>query len=366
MNDNKVAYSDYLHLTKILNAQEPVSIATGKLAHDEMLFIITHQTYELWFKQVLFELDSVITYFAAESVSEHDVATAVRRIGRVNRIMELVTQQFPVLETMTALDFIEFRDLLHPASGFQSAQFRILETRLGLLDSRRINKSFRESLGNDERTELHKAEKLPNLFDVTEHWLEKMPFLEFGGYEFWKEYGEAVKESFEDDRNHLEESTFGDEERSARLSGIAMLEHSFDALFHQEQYDELLASGERRLSRRATLAALFIFIYREYPLLQLPFQFLDGVLALDHNISMWRYRHALMTSRMIGGRIGTGGSSGFNYLAQSAIKHKVFGDILSVAGLLINRRRIPDLPQELQKELEFHFSLKNRYNPSGS
>ena len=358
MNTNKVGYGNYLQLEKILGAQAPVSASVGRPAHDEMLFIITHQTYELWFKQILIELDSVIAFFSADRVGEHEVATSVRRVGRANKIMELVIQQFPVIETMTALDFLEFRDLLHPASGFQSGQFRVLETRLGLTDSRRINKSFRESLEDAEREAVARAEQLPNMFDAVQKWLENMPFLEYSGYQFWKEYRAAVKESFDEDRRHLTETTFNDEERSARLGGIAMLEHSFDALFDEEQYAVLEEAGERRLSRRATLAALFIFIYREFPLLQLPFQFLDGLVALDHNISAWRYRHALMTSRMIGGRIGTGGSSGFSYLAQSAVKHRVFGDILSVAGLLISRQRIPELPLELKRELEFYFTLK--------
>src|SRR5215510_7542034 len=95
-------YAGYLKLAALLAAQEPESARHGRPAHDEMLFIIVHQTYELWFKQIVHGLE------------------------RINEILKLLIQQLEVLETMTPLDFLDFRDFLFPASGFQSAQFRLI------------------------------------------------------------------------------------------------------------------------------------------------------------------------------------------------------------------------------------------------
>lgn len=120
-------YADYLQLDKILNAQSLRSAEYGKPAHDEMLFIIVHQTFELWFKQILHELDSVRAMFRAERIDEKNIGVAVSRLLRITEIQKVMISQFQILETMTPLDFLEFRDLLSPASGFQSVQFRLLE-----------------------------------------------------------------------------------------------------------------------------------------------------------------------------------------------------------------------------------------------
>jgi tryptophan 2,3-dioxygenase len=126
----EVYYKDYLQLDKILNAQETESTD----AHDEMLFIVIHQAYELWFKQVLYEVNSVIDLFKKPEIQDNspDLYMVNHRLSRVVTILKVLVQQIDIMETMTPLDFLDFRDLLRPASGFQSVQFKLLEAGLGL------------------------------------------------------------------------------------------------------------------------------------------------------------------------------------------------------------------------------------------
>src|SRR4051812_27669281 len=127
-------YTDYLQLDKILDAQHPESFKTNNdAAHDEMLFIIIHQAYELWFKQIIFEMDYVTGVLKKEKIDDNseDLNLVRHRLKRINTIFELLNQQISILHTMTPLDFLSFRDLLIPASGFQSVQFRLIETKLG-------------------------------------------------------------------------------------------------------------------------------------------------------------------------------------------------------------------------------------------
>ena len=125
-------YHDYLGLDKLLNSQELKSDEYGQHAHDEMLFIIIHQVYELWFKQILYELDSVIDIFGKDDINESHIGTAVSRLNRIIEIQKILIDQIQVLETMSPMDFLDFRDFLIPASGFQSVQFRLVENKLGL------------------------------------------------------------------------------------------------------------------------------------------------------------------------------------------------------------------------------------------
>ena len=129
---SSVHYINYLQLDKILHAQYLISDKKGEAAHEEMLFIIIHQTYELWFKQILHELDSTMVLFKADKIDESNIGIIVRRMDRVNKIMNTLVGQLDILETMTSLDFLDFRHHLSPASGFQSHQFRKLEVMLGL------------------------------------------------------------------------------------------------------------------------------------------------------------------------------------------------------------------------------------------
>ena len=111
----------------------------------------------------------------------------------------------------------------------------------------------------------------------------------------------------------------------------------------------------RSLSPKACRSALFILLYRGYPLLELPFQLLDIVLEIDNMMGNWRYRHINMVRRMIGSRVGTGGSTGAGYLQGAMEKHYIFKEISQLNSFLIDRRRLPELPTALISKLGFQF-----------
>ncbi|NNE55503.1 MAG: tryptophan 2,3-dioxygenase, partial [Flavobacteriales bacterium] len=171
---SNVYYHDYLQLDKILNAQDMESEKIKKEAHDEMLFIVVHQAYELWFKQILYEVGSVMDILE-EPVNDNSPALQLveHRLSRVNEILQLLIQQIDVIETMTPLDFLDFRDLLRPASGFQSMQFKILEAKLGLKSDERFGKEYYVSqLREADRQAILDLDGKKTLFDLIGQWLD--------------------------------------------------------------------------------------------------------------------------------------------------------------------------------------------------
>src|ERR1051325_11522379 len=176
MDKKTLNYSDYLHLSELLECQKLVSLEHNKKAHDEMLFIVTHQVYELWFKQIIHELDSVIEMFNKNEVDERSIGVAVSRLQRITEIQKLLIDQLRVLETMTPLDFLDFRDLLVPASGFQSFQFRMIENKLGLKSEARVtynNNEYFHVLTKEQQILLTKTAEMPTLRELVEKWLER-------------------------------------------------------------------------------------------------------------------------------------------------------------------------------------------------
>ncbi|MFQ5675642.1 MAG: tryptophan 2,3-dioxygenase family protein [bacterium] len=354
-------YSDYLQLDKLLSCQSPKSKEhSGTLAHDEVLFIIIHQIYELWFKQILHELDSVVTIFAGGYIHEKDIGICVRRLKRIIEIQKLLVEQIRVLETMTPLDFLEFRDYLIPASGFQSFQFRFIENRLGLKSANR--KLFEKAPYYSRLSEEHQkmiidSENQPTLLDLVETWLERTPFLDFQGFSFWNSYRKAVDLVLQREREFIESNpTLSDGEKRQELAEFKKTEQSFAAIFDEEIHRKLLDQGVRRLSYRATQAALLINLYRDEPILHLPFTFLTTLIEIDELLTTWRYRHALMVQRMIGTKIGTGGSSGHQYLKATAEGHRIFTDFTNLSTFLIPRSQLPALPTQLQENLGFYYT----------
>jgi tryptophan 2,3-dioxygenase len=357
-------YADYLQLDRLLSSQSPKSIEYGNPAHDETMFIIVHQVYELWFKQILHELDSVRQIFQKDYVEEKDIGVAVSRLSRVTEIQKILIDQLRVLETMTPLDFLEFRDYLLPASGFQSVQFRLIENKLGLkADQRKMyEKSAYYSFVTSEHQQIiQQSEKEPSLFQLVERWLERTPFLEFQGFNFWTSYREAVTRMFQGDRETVQSNPFlSDEEKREQLQMLTRTEESFSALFNEEKHKQLIQKGHRRLSYKATHAALLITLYRDEPILHLPFQLLTVLIDLDELFTTWRYRHALMVQRMIGSKIGTGGSSGYQYLKSTIESHKIFTDLFNLSTFLIPRSALPELPLEFEKNLGFYYDQASR------
>lgn len=336
----EVYYGEYLQLDKILQAQLPESARIKREAHDEMLFIIVHQAYELWFKQMLHELSSIVKILGQPEVDDNspDIFTVVHRLKRVAAIWELAIHQIDIMETMTPLDFLDFRDQLRPASGFQSYQFKLLEAIIGLKFKDRHGKEFfKQHLRPEHIDMIEGLEEYPSLIELVSGWLERMPFFsrEFWPsaptrgiktHPFWLEYIKSY------------EATLGNLDQTGSKS--------FHAAFFEED-------PSHRLSASANRAALFIMLYRDFPLLQIPFQLLDTLIRIDELMSTWRTRHIAMVRRMIGGRAGTGGSTGAKYLQESRDKHHVFTEIASLNSFLINRKNIPTLPVNLQNRLGF-------------
>jgi tryptophan 2,3-dioxygenase len=341
-------YADYLELYQILNAQHPVSFQEPYTpAHDEMLFIIIHQAYELWFKQIMHEVTSVIEIMQQPAINDNspELQTAVHRINRVNTIMRVLVHQMDIMETMTPMDFLDFRDLLRPASGFQSWQFKVLEARLGLRYEDRHGQAYYTSMLKPTYTQMVKdAEQLPNLLQLMNAWLERMPF--FSDASLWEDFNT----NFENPKNNLH--IFWQEYRHRLTISLADAESAnlkyFDKVMGFEPFED-----SRQLSAVASRAALFIMLYQGYPMLQQPFQLINCVLELDEQLSTWRYRHMNMVHRMIGHRIGTGGSTGKDYLKGAADKHYIFSAFAQLTSFLIERRHLPALGQQMSARLGF-------------
>jgi tryptophan 2,3-dioxygenase len=354
-----VYYSDYLQLDKLLNSQHPKSNEYESPAHEEMLFIIVHQAYELWFKQILHELTSISKLFREKIMDEKNMGIAVSRLNRITEIQKLLIDQLRVLETMTPLDFLDFRNFLVPASGFQSWQFRVIENRLGLKRDERMqynNKDYFHILSEEHRNEVINSEKEISLFELVEKWLERIPFLESTGFTFWESYKVSVEKMLNEDKEIIENNpALTDSRREYQLKEFESTRESFGAIFDENKYKELQKEGKKRLSYKAMLAALFINLYRDEPILHMPFRFILMLVDIDELFTTWRYRHALMVHRMIGSRIGTGGSSGQSYLMSTVMKHRIFSDLFDLSTYLIPRAELPKLPEELIKKLGFYY-----------
>lgn len=357
-----VQYHDYLQLNKVLDAQKMRSEEFGHPAHDEFLFITVHQAYELWFKQILFELNDVLKIFSQENVQEHQLATVDHRLSRVISILRLILGQIDVLETMTPLDFLEFRDYLYPASGFQSFQFRLLETKLGLKETDRLNYNegpFWRHLKPDQQEQMQACLKEKSLFEHIEAWLSRVPFLQNEKFDFWSTYQSAVNEMLNSDLEVVNSnSRLTDQEKQINAKMIEGQKNTFTALFSDTSFETLREQNYFRMNLKAIQGALLIQLYRDKPLLQRPFNILSHLLDIDELMTQWRYRHALMAHRMLGKKIGTGGSSGHDYLKSSTEKHKIFQDLFNLTTFFIPRSRIPALPPELEAQLNFQFQNK--------
>jgi len=337
-------YSEYIELDTILNSQHPRSFSAMEDGNDEMLFIIIHQAYELWFKQIIFELDLTRNIFVRGRINDNsgDMSNAVHKLKRIVKILELINQQVSVLETMTALDFLEFRNYLLPASGFQSKQFRLIEAKLGLKMEERHKKEYykntrRGSLSESDSQDVSRVESESALKGLIVEWLERMPFFD---ERYWVDYvstSEANSSKFWPDYRKAYQTSLSDSE-GGRLA-------EFDKVFFSE--------GRGDLSPEAMQSALFITLYRDLPIFQMPFELLNTLSEIDELLSNWRYRHFMMVRRMIGIRAGTGGTSGAGYLEGTLSQHTIFREITELATFLIERSKLPELPKVLKEKVSF-------------
>ncbi len=263
MSDSSAAltYSSYLALDEILGAQRPRSDE-----HDEMLFIVIHQIYELWFKEMIHEFG-----FLQARLEEGDTAHALATLKRVLTILKTVVAQVDVLETMTPRQFTSFRSRLAAASGFQSAQFRVLEAMLGRRDERALTPY---PAGSVARQRIAEAMARPALFDS---------FLRY-----------LAAQSYEVPRELLER----------------------DVRARREPSD--------------TVQQILLRVYRDDgEAAQVCERFVD----LDEGFQEWRYRHVKMVERTIGSKRGTGGSAGAEYLRTTLFK-PAFPDLWAIRSEL--------------------------------
>jgi tryptophan 2,3-dioxygenase len=255
--DSALSYTSYLAVDELLKLQKPLSDGPE---HDEMLFIIIHQTYELWFKQLIHEFQQ-----AQRALESGDTHYALSILGRIRTIMKVCVAQVDILETMTPLQFNAFRGYLASSSGFQSSQFRKVEAILGRRDSRMAG-----HLPPDMQ------EEIKNITSRNSIWDSFLDYLTKRGYS-------------------LPAEVVGRDKSVAYQSSAAVQ----DVLLKVHQTDPESAMVSERL------------------------------VDIDEGIQEWRYRHVKMVERTIGHKMGTGGSSGVEYLA-STLFNPVFKDLWEI------------------------------------
>jgi tryptophan 2,3-dioxygenase len=252
-------YSEYLRVDDLLTLQQPLSDGPE---HDEMLFIVIHQVYELWFKQLLHEVDHL-----KELLLQDDGMHAQHTFKRVLTIFKVLVAQIDILETMTPLEFLSFRDRLDSGSGFQSFQFRELEFTLGW---KRPEAVQRYPEGSDHRRRLQQRLTQPSLWDAF------LLHLSRNGFDIPQE------------------------------------------LLQRDVSQPIVSSP--------ALQTILVQIYRSRPALA---NLCERLVDLDEGLQEWRYRHVKMVQRTIGTRKGTGGSDGAAYLATTLFK-PIFPDLWEI------------------------------------
>jgi len=266
----QLTYSSYLKIPQLLELQESQS---SPRHHDEMLFIIVHQTYELWFKELLHDLDAVVNNLKKAALhpdSRDEVYEAARLLRRCTEITRVLVEQFTILETMLPTHFLAFREKLEPASGFQSEQFRELEFLCGLKDKKMLGYHKPEP---EVYERLQRRLREPSLHDVF-----------FGALESMGKLTAATAGESETDRF------------AARARGIL-------ALYQDEKHHRDWIDVCERLTE------------------------------FDELVVSWRLRHIQLVERIIGVRMGTGGSSGSSYLKLTLDK-KFFPELWEARTLL--------------------------------
>jgi len=298
---------------------------------------------------------------------KRDISRVVHHLGRIIEIQKVLVDQLNILETMTPLDFMDFRDYLYPASGFQSFQFRLVENKLGMEAEKRVQyerKSYHSKLSANHQKLVQQAEQKPSLFQAVQKWLERTPFLkeEAENYDFLADYKKAAENMFDDDKKVILKNTekSSAEEREQELQKLEENRSSFRALFDEEAHNQKIKEGTKRLSFRATQAALLIHIYQDEPIFSLPFRLLQYLTDIDENFTSWRYKHSLMVHRMIGSKVGTGGSSGYWYLKSTIERGRVFADFGNLTTYIIPRKDVPALPLSIRKSMGFYAEQKEK------
>jgi tryptophan 2,3-dioxygenase len=349
-------YADYLKLDQLLGLQSGIDPDESDLIPDELLFIVVHQALELWFKIVLRELRLARNNLAEPKVPENRIPHVVHHLRRVNRVLELAIDHFKVMETLTPQDFLGFREKITPASGFQSAQMREIEILLGIGDEQRVRYGKVDPLShlkdlaeasprakaNWARIQATLAEK--TLQSALRDWLYRTPihgskpgdaddtavvdrFID----EYLTQYDALLDRQATSLEKNLPDP--GDARKRLNQSKAATARH-----LRAEDVD----LEERARTGRIRAGLLFVESYRDLPLLAWPRLLIDTVVELEQLLLLWRSRHARMVERMIGRRVGTGGSSGVDYLDKTT-KIRIFTDLWAIRTVLIPKADLPKL-----------------------
>ncbi len=354
-----IYYPEYLQLNKVLDAQELESTKRGTTAHDEMLFIITHQTYELWFKQIVYELDAVIEVFDEPVIEDKKMGRVLHLLSRIKTIQRVLVQQIDIIQTITPHDFLEFRDLLIPASGFQSTLFKQIEIKLGIKREHRIAADcefFKSRLKGADLDSLNQLETKQTLHELTDRWLSEMPFLKYKDFDFWRSYQASVDQMLDKEEAIINRNvTLTDREKQFQINDLTMTRTKFGSIFDADKFAKLRQEGHFRFSHQGFLGALFVNLYRDEPMIYTGFRFLTSLTEIDELLTNWRQRHAVMVQRMLGTKLGTGGSSGHDFLTATTNNNRAFLDLFNIATYLIPRKDLPQLPNELVRALGYFF-----------
>ena len=354
-------YWEYIHVEELLALQGGFDDDESKVSNDETLFIVVHQIYELWFKIILRELTAARDLLRQNPVPDIQLASAVRAFRRVVAIFEQAVQHFRVMETLTTRDYLEFRDRLIPASGFQSAQLREIEILLGLDDATRIplgrEGSYKEALrGADgepspatrrvEAAPRRRAEPPPRDLRVA---VSRTPIDGPSGQASSDAFLRRIIEAHRTEilaRTRLHEHQALTPDDVTRLHARYEKEVAFAEQFLLAEDDPDADADTRAFRRRVRAGIVFLESYRELPRLAWPRELVDGVVELEQAMVIWRQRHARMVERVIGRRTGTGGSAGVDYLDQTALRYRVFGDVWAIRSLLLQKPTLPPLEHE--------------------
>jgi tryptophan 2,3-dioxygenase len=208
-------------------------------------------------------------------------------------------------------------------------------------DDRHGQAFYKYHLRSEHIEYIAEIEAKPSLIELLDKWLARMPFFENN---YWQSSSNSDSEKVEDHPFWSEyilayKATLGEQDEAGLES------------FYKTMIED---KADGRLSTKANRAALFIMLYRDYPILQIPFQLLDTLIEIDDLMAAWRTRHISMVRRMIGGRAGTGGSAGAEYLRKSRDKHLIFSELATLNSFLIQRNKVPVLPPDLQSKLGFN------------
>lgn len=349
-------YWEYIRVEELLSLQDGVDRDEYKVSNDETLFIVVHQIYELWFKLILRELSTARDLFRQRPVPDMQLSAVVRSLKRVVVIFEQAIQHFKVMETLTTRDYLEFRDRLMHASGFQSAQLREIEVLLGLDDALRVpygrQTSYLDALrspggepsSSHRRVEQRLAEG-PSLKTVLYEWLSRTPIEASDNTEASNRFIDAFIEAYRmENRRRIELATKDIPEADAqRLRDRYELDATNAEAFLMANDDEKATPEQRAFRRRVRAGALFLESYRELPRLAWPREVVDTAIEMEQTMIVWRQRHARMVERVIGRRTGTGGSAGVDYLDQTAERYRIFSDLWTVRSLLLRKPTVPSI-----------------------